>query len=300
MKFLTFEYQDSTYYGVKVKREESAWILPKLFADFGEEENYPKTLLEGISTYHTLDFQEIVRKLVEKARGSSDPDKYKAPFNEIKFLAPVTPPNNVIALGRNYKAHAEEMKSKVESLYVFTKAASSLEGDGAVIPNHQDITKELDYEGELAVVIGKEAWKIDSSMALDYIYGYTILNDITARELQREHAQAFLAKNLKGSAPMGPFIVTKDELPNPESTSIVTKVNGEIRQDGSTSDMVLKLDELIAEISKYITLQPGDVIATGTPSGVGAGMNPPQFLKPGDEIRVSVNGIGTLTTYIEK
>ncbi|SOC45029.1 fumarylacetoacetate hydrolase family protein [Salinicoccus kekensis] len=300
MKFLTFEYQGSTYYGVKVKREESAWILPKLFADFGEDENYPKTLLEGISTYHTLDFQEIVRKLVEKARESSDPDQYKAPFSDIKFLAPVTPPNNVIALGRNYKAHAEEMKSKVESLYVFTKAASSLEGDEAVIPNHQDITNELDYEGELAVVIGKEAWKIDSSMALDYIYGYTILNDITARELQREHAQAFLAKNLKGSAPMGPFIVTKDELPNPESTSIVTKVNGEIRQDGSTSDMVLKLDELIAEISKYITLQPGDVIATGTPSGVGAGMNPPQFLKPGDEIRVSINGIGTLTTYIEK
>lgn len=300
MKFLTFEYEGSTYYGVKVKREESAWILPKLFADFGEEENYPKTLLEGISTYHTLDFQEIVRKLVEKARDSSNPEKYKAPFNDIKFLAPVTPPNNVIALGRNYKKHAEEMNSEVESLYVFTKAASSLEGDEAVIPNHQDITKELDYEGELAVVIGKEAWKIDSSMALDYIYGYTILNDITARELQREHAQAFLAKNLKGSAPMGPFIVTKDELPNPESTTIVTKVNGEIRQNGSTSDMVLKLDELIAEISKYITLQPGDVIATGTPSGVGAGMNPPQFLQPGDEIRVSINGIGTLTTYIEK
>lgn len=300
MKFLTFEYEGNTYYGVKVKREESAWILPKLFADFGEEENYPKTLLEGISTYHTLDFQEIVRKLVEKARSSSNPEKYKAPFNDIKFLAPVTPPNNVIALGRNYKKHAEEMNSEVESLYVFTKAASSLEGDEAVIPNHQDITNELDYEGELAVVIGKEAWKIDSSMALDYIYGYTILNDITARELQREHAQAFLAKNLKGSAPMGPFIVTKDELPNPESTTIVTKVNGEIRQNGSTSDMVLKLDELVAEISKYITLQPGDVIATGTPSGVGAGMNPPQFLQPGDEIRVSVNGIGTLTTYIEK
>lgn len=300
MKFLTFEYNGNTYYGVKVKREESAWILPKLFEDFGEDEGYPKTLLEGISTYHTLDFQEIVRKLVEQAKKSSDADKYKASFNDIKFLSPVTPPNNVIALGRNYKEHAKEMNNKVDSLYVFTKAASSLEGDEATIPNHQDITNELDYEGELAVVIGKEAWKIDASMALDYIYGYTILNDITAREIQREHAQAFLAKNLKGSAPMGPFIVTKDELPNPEATSIVTKVNGEIRQDGSTSDMVLKLDELIAEISKYITLQPGDVIATGTPSGVGAGMNPPQFLQPGDEIRVSINGIGTLTTYIEK
>ena len=300
MKFLTFEYENETYYGVKVKREESAWILPKLFADFGEEDNYPKTLLEGISTYHTLDFQEIVRKLVEKARVSENPERYKAPFNDIKFLAPVTPPNNVIALGRNYKKHAEEMNNKTDSLYVFTKAASSLAGDEAVIPNHQDITKELDYEGELAVVIGKQAWKIDSSMALDYIYGYTIINDITARDVQKEHAQAFLAKNLKGSSPMGPFIVTKDELPDPEETSIVTKVNDEIRQDGSTSDMVLKIADLIAEISKYITLEPGDVIATGTPSGVGAGMNPPQYLAPGDEIRISINGIGTLTTYIEK
>ncbi len=110
---------------------------------------------------------------------------------------------------------------------------------------------ELDYEGELGVVIGKRAEKIQSSMALDHIYGYTIINDITARDLQKEHHQAFLSKSLKGGCPMGPFIVTKDELPNPEQTSIVTKVNGEIRQDGSTREMVLKLDELIAEVSRH-------------------------------------------------
>ncbi|MCG7331755.1 fumarylacetoacetate hydrolase family protein [Salinicoccus roseus] len=300
MKFLTFDYGNHTYYGVKVKREESAWILPKLFEAFGDEADYPKTLLEGISRYHTLDFQEHVRKLVEKARESGDVDQYKAPFNEITFLAPVTPPNNVIAFGRNYKKHAEEMNNEVQSLYVFTKAATSLVGDEATIPNHQDITSELDYEGELGVVIGKRAEKIQSSMALDHIYGYTIINDITARDLQKEHNQAFLSKSLKGGCPMGPFIVTKDELPNPEQTSIVTKVNGEIRQDGSTREMVLKLDELIAEVSKYVTLEPGDIIATGTPAGVGAGMNPPKFLQPGDEVRISINGIGTLTTYIDK
>ncbi|MFB9860312.1 fumarylacetoacetate hydrolase family protein [Salinicoccus siamensis] len=300
MKFLTFYYQDHTYYGVKVKREESAWILPRLFEAFGSEEAYPKTLLEGISKYHTLDFQELVRKLVGKAEASENPDQYKAPFDEITFKAPVTPPNNVIAFGRNYQSHADEMNNEVQSLYVFTKAATSLVGDGETIPNHQDITSQLDYEGELGVVIGKRAEKVPSSMALDYIYGYTIINDITARDLQKQHKQAFLSKSLKGGCPMGPFVVTKDELPNPEETSIVTKVNDEIRQDGSTKEMVLKLDELIAEISKFVVLEPGDVIATGTPGGVGAGMDPQKFLKPGDEVRIAINGIGTLTTHIGK
>lgn len=300
MKFLTFEYGDEQLYGVKVKREEGAWILPKLFRDFGDEEEYPQSLLEGIQTYNTLDFQERVRKIVEKAEQSGDASQYKASFNDIKFSAPVVPPNNVIAFGRNYKKHAEEMNNEVESLYVFTKATTSLIGDEGEIPDHKDVTGKLDYEGELGVVIGKRAEKIQSHMALDHIYGYTIINDITARDLQKEHAQAFLSKSLKGGCPMGPFIVTKDELPAPEATSIVTKVNDDIRQNGSTSDMVLKLDELVAEVSKYVTLEPGDVIATGTPSGVGAGMNPPQFLQPGDEVRVSVNGIGTLTTHIKK
>lgn len=300
MKFLTFEYEGKTEYGVKVKREENAWILPKLFKKFGEDADYPKTLLEGIQKYNTLDFQEIVRKIVEKAEQAGDAGKYKAPFADIKFEAPVTPPNNVIALGRNYQKHAEELNNSVDNLYVFTKATTSLVGDEATIPNHQDITSSLDYEGELGVVIGKRGEKIPSHMALDHIYGYTIINDITARDLQKQHAQAFLSKSLKGGCPMGPFIVTKDELPAPEKTSIVTKVNDEIRQDGSTEDMVLKIDELIAEISKYVTLVPGDVIATGTPAGVGAGMQPPQFLQPGDEVRISINGIGTLTTHIEE
>lgn len=300
MKFLTFQFQEKTYYGVKVKREDNAWIIPKMFEDFSDDKDYPKTLIDGISRYNTLDFQEIVRKLVEEAKNSENVDDYKASFSEITWLAPVTPPNNVIIFGRNYKKHAEELSNTTDSLYVSTKAATSLVGDNATIPNHQDITKELDYEGELAVVIGKRGSKIPQSMALDYIYGYTIINDITARDIQNEQAQAFLSKSLKGGCPMGPYIVTKDELPHPENTSIVTKVNNEIRQDGSTSEMVMSIEKLIAEISKYITLEPGDTIATGTPSGVGAGMNPPQFLQPGDEIRISINGIGTLTTHIEK
>lgn len=296
MKFLTFEYKEKNYYGVKVKREDSAWILPLLFEDFSDVKDYPRTLLEGITEYHTLDFQELVRKLVESAEVSENADQYKAPFDEINILAPVKPPNNTISFGRNFKEHAEELNNEVE-LYVFTKANSSLVGDEATISSFSDITSELDYEGELGVVIGKSGRNIDRSMAYDYVYGYTIVNDISARDLQKSHKQAFLSKSL--ATPMGPYIVTKDEIPNAMDAQIVTKVNDEIRQDGSTALMVRKIDDLISELSKYVTLEPGDVIATGTPAGVGAGMDPKGFIKSGDTVRVSIDGIGTLTTHIE-
>ncbi|RXK18740.1 fumarylacetoacetate hydrolase family protein [Macrococcus sp. DPC7161] len=297
MKFLSFKYNNESTYGVKVKREEAAWILPKVFADFADE-HYPKTLLEGLQQNGSVDFQEYVRKAVVAADQSENRDEYKVDFNEIQFLPPVVPTNNVIAVGRNYAKHAEELNNEVDELYVFTKAPSSLIGDLNEIPSHSDVTNALDYEGELGIVIGKYGHKIPKGLALDYVYGYTIINDITARDLQKEHAQAFLSKSLIGGCPMGPYIVTKDELPTPERVNIVTKVNNEIRQDGNTSQMVLKIDDLIAEVSKYIALHPGDVIATGTPHGVGAGMNPPVYLKRGDEIKITIDGIGTLTNTI--
>lgn len=297
MKFLSFEYQGKETYGVKVKREEAAWILPKVFEAFGDAD-YPKTLLEGLQKNAEIDFQEAVRQVVSKAEQQGDKESYKAPFADIKFLPPVIPTNNVIAVGRNYKEHAEELNNAVDRLYVFTKAPSSLTGDGNAIPLHADVTSQLDYEGELGIVIGKYGHQIPKGLALDYVYGYTIINDITARDLQKEHLQAFLSKSLIGGCPMGPYIATKDELPNPENVNIVTKVNNEIRQDGSTSDMILKIDDLIAEVSKYVALHPGDVIATGTPAGVGAGMNPPVYLKAGDEVKVSIDGIGTLVNTI--
>ncbi|HHC6346568.1 TPA: fumarylacetoacetate hydrolase family protein [Staphylococcus aureus] len=300
MKFLSFKYNDKTSYGVKVKREDAVWDLTQVFADFSEGDFHPKTLLSGLQQNHTLDFQEQVRKAVVAAEDSGKAEDYKISFNDIEFLPPVTPPNNVIAFGRNYKDHANELNHEVEKLYVFTKAASSLTGDNATIPNHKDITDQLDYEGELGIVIGKSGEKIPKALALDYVYGYTIINDITDRKAQSEQDQAFLSKSLTGGCPMGPYIVTKDELPLPENVNIVTKVNNEIRQDGNTGEMILKIDELIEEISKYVALHPGDIIATGTPAGVGAGMQPPKFLQPGDEVKVTIDNIGTLTTYIAK
>lgn len=297
MKFLSFKYNNEHTYGVKVKREEAAWILPKVFEDLADE-HYPKTLLEGLQQNGSVDFQEYVRKAVVSADQAENREDYKVDFSEIQFLPPVIPTNNVIAVGRNYAKHAEELNNEVDELYVFTKAPSSLIGDLNEIPSHSDVTNALDYEGELGIVIGKYGHKIPKGLALDYVYGYTIINDITARDLQKEHAQAFLSKSLIGGCPMGPYIVTKDELPTPERVNIVTKVNNEIRQDGNTSQMVLKIDDLIAEVSKYIALHPGDVIATGTPHGVGAGMNPPVYLKRGDEIKITIDGIGTLTNTI--
>ncbi|UBH09275.1 fumarylacetoacetate hydrolase family protein [Macrococcus armenti] len=297
MKFLSFEYDGNKTYGVKVKREDAAWDLVRVF-ETTKTKDYPKTLLEALQQNNTLDFQELVRQTVEKIEAESNADDYKVAFTNMKFLPPVVPTNNVIAIGRNYTDHAKELNNEVDELYVFTKAPSSLIGDNAEIPSHEDVTKALDYEGELGVVIGKYGHKIPKALALDYVYGYTIINDITARDLQKEHAQAFLSKSLLGACPMGPYIVTKDELPAPENANIVTKVNGEIRQDGNTKDMVKKIDDLIAEISQYVALHPGDIIATGTPSGVGAGMNPPVYLKRGDEVKVTIDGIGTLTNTI--
>ncbi|MBF7019110.1 fumarylacetoacetate hydrolase family protein [Staphylococcus sp. 18_1_E_LY] len=298
MKFLSFRHEGQTSYGVKVKREEAAWDLKRVFADFAEGEFHPKTLLNGLQQNQLVDFQEQVRKAVVAAEDSGNGDNYKVPFSDIEFLPPVTPTNNVIAFGRNYQDHANELNNEVQRLYVFTKAASSLTGDNSTIPNHKDITDQLDYEGELGIVIGKDGEKIPKGLALDYVYGYTIINDVTDRNAQNTHAQAFLSKSLTGGCPIGPYIVTKDELPTPEDVNIVTKVNNEIRQDGNTSQMILKIDELIEEISKYVALHPGDIIATGTPAGVGAGMNPPQFLQPGDEVKVTIDNIGTLTNFI--
>lgn len=297
MKFLSFEYDGNKTYGVKVKREDAAWDLVRVF-ETTKTKDYPKTLLEALQQNNTLDFQELVRETIEKLEAESNAGDYKVAFTNMKFLPPVVPTNNVIAIGRNYTDHAKELNNEVDELYVFTKAPSSLIGDNAEIPSHEDVTKALDYEGELGVVIGKYGHKIPKALALDYVYGYTIINDITARDLQKEHAQAFLSKSLLGACPMGPYIVTKDELPTPENANIVTKVNGEIRQDGNTKDMVKKIDDLIAEISQYVALHPGDIIATGTPSGVGAGMNPPVYLKRGDEVKVTIDGIGTLTNTI--
>ena len=294
MKLLSFRYEGRTLFGPKVKKEDAVWDMLSIAEAF-EDTDFPQTIIEGIAS--GLDFVEKVRKLAEQARADENPDRFKYPFTAIEWLSPIPrTPKNILCVGKNYADHAAEMGADAppEKLMIFTKSPTTIAADEQDISVHADVTDSLDYEGELAVVISKGGRNIPKQLAYDYIFGYTIANDVTARDVQAAHGQFFLGKSLDGSCPMGPYIVTKNEIPNPQNLSVVTKVNDEVRQNGNTASMIFKLDELIAEISRFVTLEPGDVILTGTPAGVGKGMTPPTFLKQGDTVKVSIESIGTL------
>ena len=294
MKLLSFRYEGRTLFGPKVKREDAVWDMLAIAEAYGDTD-FPQTITAGIA--FGMDFVEKVRKLAEQARTDDNPDRFKYTFTDIEWLAPIPrTPKNVLCVGKNYADHAVEMGAAAppEKLMIFTKSPTAIAADEQELSVHADATDSLDYEGELAVVIGKQGRNIPKQLAYDYVFGYTIANDVTARDVQAAHGQFFLGKSLDGSCPMGPYIVTKDEIPNAHNLSIVTKVNDEVRQNGNTASMVFKIDELIAEISRYVTLEPGDVILTGTPAGVGKAMTPPTFLKKGDTVKISIEGIGTL------
>ena len=221
------------------------------------------------------------------------------------LLAPIPwPAMYVFCVGKNYHEHAKEFAGSgfdatakevvPEAPVVFSKPPTSVIGPGEPIPSHLDPTNSVDYEGELAVVIGRAGRGLRKADALSHVFGYTVVNDVTARTLQHKHRQWILGKGIDGFCPMGPAILTADEVPDPAALRVVTHVNGEKRQDAPVSDLIFDIPTLIEAISAGITLEPGDIIATGTPAGVGIGFDPPRFLKPGDTVRVEVPGIGAL------
>jgi 2-keto-4-pentenoate hydratase/2-oxohepta-3-ene-1,7-dioic acid hydratase in catechol pathway len=222
-----------------------------------------------------------------------DADGPVVPVGAAELLAPYRPPT-LLGVGLNYRAHAAETgKALPRQPLLFAKLP------GAVAPPFGEIarphyTSELDYEGELAVVIGREARDVGAADALAHVFGYTVMNDVSARDRQREEPQWIRAKGGDGFAPFGPWVVTADEVADPQDLRIRTWVNGELRQDGSTEDMVFSVAELVSWCSRQFTLRPGDMITTGTPAGVGAGYDPPRFLAPGDVVRVEIEGIGRL------
>ena len=224
---------------------------------------------------------------------------------ECKLLAPLPrTPKNIFCVGKNYHEHAKEFagsgfdggaKDVVPPFpVVFSKPHTSIIAHGEPILSALDPTGGLDYEGELAVVIGTGGRGIAKESALAHVFGYTIVNDVTARHLQKRHSQWILGKGLDSFCPMGPAILTADEVPDPATLTLSTYVNGERRQHAPVADLIFDIPTLIAAISAGITLEPGDVIATGTPAGVGIGFAPPVFLKPGDVVRIEVPGIGVL------
>ena len=295
MKLLSFKLDGQVKFGPKVKKEEAVWDVLKIQQELNVLPSFPSTIIEGISL--GFDFVEQARKLVEAARKSDNVESFKQSFTEIEWLAPIPrTPKNILCVGKNYNEHAIEMgeEKAPENILVFTKSPTAIAADEATLPIHANKTEKLDYEGELAIVIGKRGQNIPKALAFDYIFGYTIGNDISARDVQYRHGQYFLGKSLDGTCPLGPYLVSKDEIPDPQNLSIVTKVNGEIRQNSSTKHMMFPVADIISIVSQYVTLEPGDVILTGTPEGVGQGMNPPQYLKAGDEVKISIEGIGTL------
>jgi 2-keto-4-pentenoate hydratase/2-oxohepta-3-ene-1,7-dioic acid hydratase in catechol pathway len=229
---------------------------------------------------------------------------------DLSFLAPIARPRrNIFCIGKNYRAHAAEFDGSGFNAgaaahqgvparpVVFTKPNTAVVGHRRAIDPHLRLTRMLDYEAELAVIIGRKGRGIAREDARAHVWGYTIINDVTARDLQRDHEQWFLGKGLDTFCPMGPFAVTAEEVDD-RDLLVECRVNGELRQHASTAELVFDVPELIATISAGLTLLPGDVIATGTPAGVGAGMKPPRFLQPRDRVEISVSGLGTLINHI--
>ncbi len=223
-----------------------------------------------------------------------------------KLLAPIVPERNLFCVGKNYRAHAKEFAGSGfeagavkgaeidEYPAIFTKPPSTVIGPNDTVDLHSHVTSAVDYEAELAVVIGKAGRDIPREAAYDHVFGYTIVNDVTARDRQRNHKQWFMGKALDTFCPMGPWIATADEV-DAADLDVECRVNGEVRQSANTRDLIFDIPTLIATLSAGLALRPGDLIATGTPAGVGIGFSPPRFLKAGDEVSITIPGLGTLT-----
>ena len=244
----------------------------------------------------------VIQALSNGAR-FPDAEGESLPLNSVRLEAPLPKPlRNLWCVGRNYHAHARELATSVfknndanpESWpIVFTKVPECVVGPHDEVRLPGAISSQIDYEAELAVVIGKGGRNIAKAQAMDHVFGYTIVNDVTARDVQSRHQQWDLGKSFDTFCPMGPWIVTADALDG-TATRVRCWVNGELRQDGLTQDMIFDIPTLIETCSRGITLYPGDVIATGTPAGVGMGMKPPRYLGAGDVVRIEIDGVGVL------
>lgn len=227
------------------------------------------------------------------------------PISDVDLLAPMPDPRrDVFCVGKNYRAHAAEFhgsgfdagaREEVPSApVVFTKATTSVVGPGAFVRASLDPTGSVDYEGELGVVIGQRAFQVSKEEAFDHVFGYVIVNDVTSRELQRKHNQWVIGKGVDTFCPMGPWLVTEDEVADVGAMELETRINGETRQKVKVADLIFDIPTLIETMTRTMTLLPGDIIATGTPVGVGIGFDPPKYLAPGDIMHVSITGLGTL------
>ncbi|MGH3368026.1 MAG: fumarylacetoacetate hydrolase family protein [Nocardioidaceae bacterium] len=218
--------------------------------------------------------------------------------SDIRFAPAVPDPGKIICVGANFRRHAQEANIPIPDAPIyFPKYDNSLSGhrDEVALPS---VTQRADYEVELVAVIGTETRNVDTSQALSRVFGYATGNDLSARELQQRSSQWMYGKAIDGFAPLGPYVVTSDEVPDPQALDLQCSVNGEVRQNSNTRDMIFTVAELVADLSRIMTLQPGDLIYTGTPEGVALGMPEPKWLQMGDEVACEVQGLGRLVTYL--
>jgi 2-keto-4-pentenoate hydratase/2-oxohepta-3-ene-1,7-dioic acid hydratase in catechol pathway len=226
------------------------------------------------------------------------------PLDSVQLHAPLRPVRNIFCVGKNYSDHVREFgrsgydtpersEAIPEAPVIFSKATTSVTGPFDDIDPHHGVTKELDYEAELGVIIGRGGRGITQEHAFEHVWGYTIIDDFTARDLQRQHKQWLLGKSLDTHCPLGPYAVSADEIADVTALVVESRVNGELRQSAPVADLIFDIPTLIETISAGITLLPGDIIATGTPAGVGIGFDPPRFMTSGDTIEISITGLGT-------
>lgn len=286
MKLITYRQNGAEHVGALT--EDGTGVLPLPVPDMN-------TLIEAMT------FEGLRSAVAAAERGSA------LALSDVELLAPIPRPRqDVLCLGMNYLAHAEEAarysadafrKERPVAVY-FSKRVSEAGKPDGVIPRHAGLTDRLDYEAELAVVLGRTARDVKAADAADCIFGYTVLNDVSARDLQTGHKQWYFGKSLDGATPMGPVLVTADEIAYPPALEITCRVNGELRQQSNTSLLITSIGQILEELTAGMTLLPGTIIATGTPAGVGMGFDPPKFLQSGDVVECAIEGIGTLRSTV--
>lgn len=295
MKFITYEYKNETLAGVLIEDR----IVP--IKEVMRELKLPE--VSGLQEFIEIADCKIIRMVEAVVNSKMLPT---LELSQVRLLAPLPyPKRNVFCIGKNYEEHAKEIKiTQITDNFIpedpiyFTKVASPAIATGDNICFSKEATTQVDYEAELSVIIGKEGINIKPEEAEEYIFGYTVANDVSARDLQGKHKQWFKGKSLDTFCPMGPAIVHRNDIVFPVELNIQCRVNGELRQSSNTRNMIFDIAYIISDLSKGFTLKPGDIICTGTPAGVGMGFEPPKMLKDGDVVECYIENIGTIINKV--